>query len=352
MDNISADIEKVNRYIENQTAVITSDAVKNKQIIVEILENIDFSDSRLTQEFLERREKPFQKLGDFQTNINKMITAIKNDNNTFDFDITDMDCKLFLIAKILEGAIKSGCEDTAIAARVSLATGFLRIRKNLLVPKNRVSRMEFFNKSVDYLDKCYTYISVKNMIDILNVNLSQLRNSIDFEYKQIENTKDTLADMIRNTPALVDSISDVYDMTYSASGYKWNSEMVMLYEMIVQTMIAESNLKFKELRLGIEEKRMFYYKEVAANLNSFVTSVPIPEDVELMDKVQSIVSNTFREAEKVESDFKNLSDMMENFSSKIKSLSENSRQAYFVAEAYKNIEKKVDEQLEDKNNVN
>ena len=335
-DEISGRIQKLNSEIIGQSEVITADYRKNKASILDILRGIDLSKSKLPAEFLNHKEKeadrknPYRP-GDFQVKLNGMISRLEKDNLEYDFDISSVDRYLFLIAKILAGAVASGCRETAIAARQSLATGLLRVRTNLLIPQDEASKLRYTERCTEYLSVCYTYVSVMNMIDVTNTNIEQNKKLIETETKKIEDSKDMLAELILTSPAIASELGRIKHTTFIESGSGWKREIADLYEMIVQMRIAESNLRFKGLHLDIQQKRMFFYREAAEKLKAYVASVPVPDDEGLLDKMKDMVSSTLSEADKVQSDYMRLNDMMEKFSESIRSLSDNTKKSEFIA---------------------
>ena len=251
LKQVQADIEKRNSSLEEQSKVITSDSRRNIRVILGLLRTIDFSASRLPPEFLEKRENIFQQYGDFETNIRKMITRMENDDYSFDIDISEIDRYLFLIAKMLAGSIASGLKETAVSARISLANGLFRIRENLKITTEPSRRDAYLEKSVMYMSNCYTYVSVKNMIDITKINLEQTKKAVVKESDALEETKNRITDVIIQTPTLMSSVIDNYSMTFAQSGRTWSRELIELFEMIIQTRIAESNVQFKAHRLEL-----------------------------------------------------------------------------------------------------
>ena len=117
MDDIGTEVQRNNQSIESQTTQITSDTENNKRLLLDILKGIDFFKSRLPQEFLSKKTDSRQLYGDFQLKIHTLIQYIEMDDSQFEMDITEIDRYLFLMAKILAGAIESGCQGTAASAR-------------------------------------------------------------------------------------------------------------------------------------------------------------------------------------------------------------------------------------------
>lgn len=339
LESISGEVEKVNSSIMHQADAITSDYSDNKMIILNVLRSIDLSKSKLPAEFLQYKAKeedknnPFRP-GDFEVKLSQIISRIENDNSTYDFDISSVDKYLFLIAKILSSAVASGCTETAKAARTCFATGFLRVRKNLLIPQDEELKIQFTEKCTEYMSVCYTYVSVMNMIDITNINLIRNKSSIETEVNKIEKSKDMLADLIKSSPALIKDIREASKTTFLSAGSTWKREIVDLYETIVQMRIAESNLKFKGLRLDIEEKRLYFYREVAEKLKAYVTSVPVPEDAGLIDKVKDLFSGTLQEADRVQTDFMKLNEMMDKFTESVRDISSSSKKSEFISGSF------------------
>ena len=71
--------------------------------------------------------------------------------------------------------------------------------------------------------------------------------------------------------------------------------------------------------------------DAAEKLKAYVASVPVPDDEGLLDKMKDMVSSTLSEADKVQSDYMRLNDMMEKFSESIRSISDNTKKSEFIA---------------------
>ena len=119
--------------------------------------------------------------------------------------------------------------------------------------------------------------------------------------------------------------------------------MHQLYEMLVQFRISGSNLQYEGLLLDVETKKMFFYQDVANKLNSLITTIPAPVDVNLMNKFNNIISSSVEESERVDQDAVRLDDMMMSFESSLHSLPfDSSRQATFMAKTYRSLEETVE----------
>ena len=343
MDDIGTEVQRNNQSIESQTTQITSDTENNKRLLLDILKGIDFFKSRLPQEFLSKKTDSRQLYGDFQLKIHTLIQYIEMDDSQFEMDITEIDRYLFLMAKILAGAIDSGCQGTAAAARKCLTTGFMKVRANCLVLQNEASRRQYLENAVQYLNNCYLYISVKNMMDITGQNLQRRKKSMQEEVHRLEEAKDDLTDMVLSSPELFGQMQMALHTTFRQAGHTWSAQMHQLYEMLVQFRISGSNLQYEGLLLDVETKKMFFYQDVANKLNSLITTIPAPVDVNLMNKFNNIISSSVEESERVDQDAVRLDDMMMSFESSLHSLPfDSSRQATFMAKTYRSLEETVE----------
>lgn len=339
MEDIGAEIQRNNQSIETQTAQITSDTEANKRLLLKILRGIDFFHSRLPQEFLNKKTNPRQPYGDFQVKIETLIQRIENDTSVFEMDITAIDRYLFLMAKILAGAIASGCQGTAAAARKSLTTGFLKVRSNCMVLQNDASRQQYLQKATAYLNDCYLYISVKNMIDITDPNLEQRKKSMQTEYQRLEESKDHVIDMIMANPVLLEQMQHSLRTTFLQSGKTWSPMILQLYEMLVQFRISESRLNYESLLLDTEMKKRLFYQDVAGKLGARIVTIPAPEDVTLMEKFGSMINSSFEEAERADQDAARLDEMMSAFEMGLQSISyDPHRQAALTGKTYQKLE--------------
>ena len=339
MEDIDVEVHKNNRSIETQTAQITSDTQANKQLILAVLKNIDFYKSRLPKEFLSKKKNPEQLYGDFQLKIYTLIQKMETDNSLFEMDITEIDRYLFLMAKVLAGAIESGCQGTASSARMCLSTGFLKVRANCLVLQNDESRKQYLENAVKYLNNCYLYISVKNMMDITQQNLERRKKSMQEEVQHLEEAKDHLTDMVLSNPEMIGQMQAALHTTYKQAGYTWSASMHQLYETLVQFRISESKLHYEGLLLDMETKKMFVYQDIANKLKSLITTIPEPVDVNLMEKFRHIIGSSMEESTRVDQDTVRLDDIMSSFESSLQSMpSDDSHQVSFMAKTYQKLE--------------
>lgn len=342
-EDIGTEVQKNNQSIESQTAQITWDTETNKRLILDILRGIDFFKSRLPQEFLSKKTDPQQLYGDFQLKIYTLIQHMEMDTSQFEMDITEIDRYLFLMAKILAGAVESGCQGTAAASRKCLTTGFMKVRANCLVLQNEASRRQYLENAVQYLNHCYLYISVKNMMDITQQNLQRRKKSMLEETQHLEDAKDDLTNMVLANPELFGQMQMALHTTFRQAGHTWSAQLQQLYEMLVQLRISGSKLQYEGLLLDVETKKMFFYQDVANKLNSMITTIPAPVDVNLMKKFDHIISSSVEESERVDQDIVRLDNMMLSFENSLQALPfDSSRQASFMAKTYQRLEKTVE----------
>jgi len=343
MEDIGTEVKNKNKSIETQTALITSDTEANRNLILNILKGIDFSESRLPEEFLNKKKDPRQSYGNFQMKVMQLIRLMENDTSVFEMDITDIDRYLFLMAKILSAAVKSGFQGTAAAARKCLTDGFIKVRSNCTVLQDEASRRQYLEKAVEYLNNCYLYISVRNMMDITNHNLQKRKKSMDEEVRHLEDAKDHVIDMMLANPELVGQLQNAFRTTYIMGGQLWSPYIRNLYEMLVQFRISESKLQYEGMLLNTETEKMFFYRNVSEKLNSLITNIPAPEDVNLMEKFGNIINSSMDEAERVDRESVRLDEMMASFENGLQAMvGDPDRQAAFAAKTYQSLEETVE----------
>lgn len=159
------------------------------------------------------------------------------------------------------------------------------------------------------------------------------------ESQRLEEDKDNIADMLIASPELFEQTQAVLHTTFLQAGHTWSASVQELYEMLLQLRISGSKLQYEGLLLDIETKKMFFYQDVANKLNSLITAVPTPEDVNLMEKFRNIVSSSVEESERVDQNTVRLDDTMQEFESSLHALPFGSnRQSHFMAKIYQHIE--------------
>ncbi len=340
-DKIKKEISQTNGDIEMLAQDITARKTENNRQLIQLLKGIDFVSSGLSSEILNKKTNPNQWCGDLQYAVEILISHLEHDTpRGDDIDISEIDRSLYLIARMFEGAVIHGEVETAFAAKAGLMNGFFNIRNNVFSLDDNV-RDNYMQACKKYLDSYYLYIAVKNIIDKSNENLHRKQANLSKEFRKLEENKDKMAYMITVSPELVDQLSVIQRQSYLQSHFMWTSEMVDLYRMLVEFRITQSGLLFKGYLLEAEEKRIYFYQEIAAKLEDIVRTVPVAEDPDILLKLQKMMEGTISKAEKIDNDFDVLGNMMSEFDKKLQSIGRSRQQSKMVASTWSDIEKKT-----------
>ncbi len=337
-EDIRTEVNEVNSDIEAFAQCISQSKVDNNIKIINLLKSIDFMNSGLSQEVLNKRQDPNQWCGDLQFSTEFLIHYLENDTGHDDIDMSDIDRSLYLIAKMFEGAVIHGETETAFAAQAGLMNGVLNIRNKFFSLDDKV-RESYMQTCKKYLESCYLCVSVKNIIDKSNKNLRLKQKNLAAEFARLEESKHKMALMIKQSPQLAEQINEVWSQTYIQSHFMWRPEMIELYKMLVELRIARSGLIFKGYMLETEEKRIFFYREIADRLEDIVRTIPVPEDPEILSKLQEMMEGSLSKAEKIDSDFDTLGNMMEDFDKRLQNIGKTKQQSKMLESTLSDIEK-------------
>ena len=322
---LSREIESNNSSIVTDAGCITPDKTVNNQLMIRELLAVDFRSSRIPREILDRKRDRRQPCGDLEYSVRTMIRELQLDTKPSEIDMTETDRYLYLIIRILQNAVAQGNVETAFAARAGLMNGLLRVRNQLDTP-DRSIRDNYLRASVKYLETCYLYISVKNMIDISNGNMSIKRRQLSNEYNKLEDSKDSMVMIIKESPGLVEQLRDILGQTYLGSHYMWDERTLELYEMMVRMRIAESGLRFKGFQIETEEKRLAFLTETASKLEDIVSMIPVPEDPDILEKITGLIDDVINRAEQIDKDYDDMGRLMDSFKQRMNAIGERSRQ--------------------------
>ena len=337
-DNIRKEITETNSDIEISAQEIGKSKADNNIKIINLLKSINFADSGLSQEVLNKRSNPNQWCGDLQYSAEFLIHYLENDTFRDDIDMSDIDRSLYLIAKMFEGAVIHGETETAFAAQAGLMNGFLNIRNKFFSVDDNV-RENYMQACKKYLESYYLYIAVKNMIDKSNKNLHLKQKNLSAEFEKLEENKHKMALMIMQSPQLAEQLNEVWSQNYMQSHFMWKPEINDLYKMLVELRIARSGLIFKGYMLETEEKQIFFYREIADRLEDIVRTIPVPEDPERLSKLQEMMEGSLSKAEKIDSDFDTLGNMMEDFDKRLQNIGKTKQQSKMLESTLSDIEK-------------
>ena len=330
IESFQSEVGESNKDLESLSGVITADATRNKQLILEVLHGIDLTSSRLPIEFLEEKKTPLQSVGDFEKKLDTIISVIEQDRTDYDFDISSLDIYLFYIAKMLDAAVAIGCTESAVAARVGLTQGYRKLRMMLNVPQSIQAKKQYLKKCSKYMHMCYTYITLLNNLDVVKRNVEQAKKSIEIETRRVEENKRSLAANIVSNPSLKRDIAMFYHYNFRETGSQWSAEMVDLYKSVVQTRIAKSNLMYKGMLVDVQLKRMIYLREAADKMKAYLMILPVPDDPDVEGAVRGVIDDTFKDAEKASSEMNRLMDMKDDFDERRKAIAASGSSASFA----------------------
>ena len=339
---------------EEAAKIISNKKAENELEIAEMLKSINFNESNLSVEILDKKANPNQEYGDIELYILQAIELISN--NTQDYtgiDLGDIDEGIYSIAKMAKQAIDGGNEKTAVAACRALLVTIGDVRDKIpTIPATLVKG--YVENSSLYIEGWVNYILGSVSLDQNEKNAEDRKSKIDSEIAVLEKEKDDMAEKIKDDPAYKMRVEETINKRIYDDG--WTPDMLDLRKKLLDQLITESMLEFKMLQYNTDVQKVAKLEGVLKTIESKLISLPTADDPDLMNKYNSMLKETYEEAAKVDNEFSEFVDSMKNMRAQIEQLQNSpgsiKMKNILLDQANKLAEKARQKQLQEENLVN
>ncbi len=283
--------------------------------IVEILDEINWEESSLSREYIEKRE------------LKESIEWLTN--NLKDSEIPDIDPNvqkinhhMMELAYLFDIAVQSGSELAAIAARAGMMNS-RKIRSELfkiqkVFPKNFDRYMENCDK---YLNCYVLYTYVCSQVDEIRDIIAKCKNALDEKQDQYEQTLADVSKNIKTDENLQKALITFKDQTYNQTSGMWSRELHDLFEKIVSLSIQRFNIDYETFLLKSEETKYHEKSAILQQLRATLKfSKPSPV-VDLMENMEMVYRDVLDKSRKSEQEYTHMLETMEQLSEEMGQIS-------------------------------
>ena len=273
---------------------ITGQFMDDTYTLVERLNALDFSKSRLPREILEDWHPGtcFSKL-EFATKID-LVKNLSRCRQPHHANIRSIDEKLLNLIMRLDGYIRAGDVVSTLMAYEALDRGIMDIRCNF--PQNSaISPEQFVQINTDYLGQWINLIQWAEIYDRQSKNLAQQRLENQQEIDRLNESIDNIGNRIETDPDFGDAFFHIREHDDPAARANWTQVQREVHLMLVEHRLNQFTLELSNTNLASLEQDQLSVKSKIDTLRVKLAAVPIVTDPDLLNKYRESMNNFIRD---------------------------------------------------------
>lgn len=314
--------EIMKQNLRNQAAkMITDKLAENENKFVEILDSINFKQSEIPKDILNRKKDENQSCGDLEHFAKGLKTYIltKSASSIITCDIRKIDLQLMTLLLLYKQAIENGDVNAAYAARYALIKGFYEIRGKIPQQQPNLYKhyVESYSKYLEDWVKCLGFALLVDQND-RNVKIleADYNKKADDRKKIIEETLNTM----KNDPQKASALVYIQEHDSPSERAKWDSTMVKIHGELVD---ATLDLQV----LGLVQYKFLHSKDIASEnrakfemLKVKLNDLPIVTDPNMMNDWNDQMEEMFKAFARQEAEIEETLTALDNYSDRIEEL--------------------------------
>lgn len=276
---------------------ISNNNSANENRIIEVLEEIDFSKSRLDPQLLEFRTFSTQVYGDLEKAKHDIINAIVSNNNYSDLNLKDFDTKLYEIACEYRNAINNGHKNAAFASKSALYIAVNDIRNQLpFIPDSW--KNNYLRECTEYLDKWIQLIENCISLDATTISLENSDRELNNKLDDIQETRRKYAEDLKSDKDTKIALNKVLDLPIKDT---LNDPVLKeIYTTLIENKIKEDTARFDIQMNNMQRRRNQMYATQVDVIRKNVQNLPIPSDPLSFQKFQDSVKQMIADIDKID----------------------------------------------------
>lgn len=285
---------------KNAKKTISNNNAANEKHIIDILESIDFSQSRLDQEWIDFKTFSSQKYGDLEKTKKDIVNSIVSNNNYTDLNLKEYDTKLYEIAVEFRNAISNGHKNAAFAAKAALNIAVKDIRNQLeFIPQQW--RRDYLNECTDYLDKWIQLIQNSVSLDATEISLENSDRALTNKLEEIDEKKKKYIEELEGNRTTKAALWKVRNQPVGQT--LKNRTLKKIFDEITDFDISERMANFGIHMNNMQKRKNQMYAVEVEALRKDVENLPIPNDPLSFQKFQNSVKNMIAEINKIDEQY-------------------------------------------------
>ena len=311
--------ERKKQLEEEAARAILNETAGTENAIIRELEQVDFMNSRLPKSILEAKSNPEQRYCDLEMDTLHLIYELKNHTQSVKADVRKIDGQLWKLAKLLRQSVEQGEPEAAKAARTGLAYGIKKIR--FRIPD---SQPEFLKDFVDlnarYREEWISLVNMSQVIDKENENFQLMKARVAADRKEAETERDALKKKLQTDQTFRDAFAHIRDFDGTEDRLKWTPLQRQLHQTMIRGTLKRIIANVNEGLVSQKETQLDVKRQNRKMLFNKLSSVPVFEDPNMMNKYKESVDALFDEMAKADVEIEESLKMFDEIEERIKQL--------------------------------
>ncbi len=291
--------KKKQRKLAAKRNISNSNAANEKKIL-DVLSEIDFSNSNLDPELLEHKTISTQNVGDLEQTRNEVMEKIISNTKNSGLKLKEFDTRLYEIALEYKNAISNGHKNAAFAARSALHIGVVQIRNQLADIRDEW-RQNYLDDCTVYMGKWIQLIETCISLDASMDSYEKSTKQLETKLADLERRKSEYNDRIKNDDNLIKRLNMVRDKPVGET--LTDPALRRLFDDLVDVKIRDTMIQFDLTMNKMQKRKQVQYAQQVETQRISVEDMPIPKDPYSFQKFKDTVDSMFREATKVENEY-------------------------------------------------
>ena len=306
---------------EEASRLITNKLAENELQFIRKLESIDFRNSRLPAEVLQKKSDPNQPYGDLEYAARAIVSTLRKHPQVIKMDIRKFDEKLMTLVLLFKQAVEHGDERAAYAAKGGIVRGVAEIRSR--IPQNQPElATQFVEANTNYLEQWITLVSMAQAADRMNENAKNQREICEDDVKREEAETEKLRKALLADEEKLIAFEKLLSYSASTDRSNWTPVERQVHKEMLEKRLARVHTQLSNALLLQSEQDLAITIGNLEILYAKVASLEIVVDPNLMEKFKESVDQLFQKLADSDARMEETLKFMDEIEGRLKQLDE------------------------------
>ncbi|MCD8191035.1 MAG: hypothetical protein LUD78_12615 [Clostridiales bacterium] len=273
---------------------VANDTARNEALIIDELDKIDFTHSRLPWEILEYRSNPKQPCGDLEYAARSLRQLLLKNPQSIEIDIRKIDEQLLILARLFRQAVEQGDLQAAYAAKGALAKGLSEIRTRIPQQQPELTQ-QFVEVNAKYLENWITLVDIAQSVDKIQRNVDSEKALHEGKVAAEKEKHEELKKLVTTDKKSNEALKYILEHDTPADILKWTDEQREMCMMLVDQRWLQIQLAVNGKRLEQSELELSNRQNQMDMLQIELAEIPLVEDSNQYTRYQEQIEELFSE---------------------------------------------------------
>lgn len=277
---------------EEASRLITNKLAENELQFIRKLESINFRNSRLPAEVLQKKSDPNQPYGDLEYAARAIVSTLRKNPQVIKMDIRKLDEKLMTLILLFKQAVEQGDERAAYAAKGGIVRGVAEIRTR--IPQNQPELAnQFVEANAKYLEQWVNLVGMAQAADRMKENVNNQKEICEDDVRREEAETEKLRKELLDDDDKMVAFKKLLDYTASTDRSNWTPLEREVHTKMLEQRLARVHTQLSNALLLQSQQDLAMTVGNLEILYAKVASLEIVTDPNMMEKFKESVNQLF-----------------------------------------------------------